>query len=59
MNKPAHNILVIIAYVQIPLINTHADVSSRARGLIFVYASSKGSGKCVQIRPSLRCPLMW
>ena len=46
---------MLIAYVQMPLINAHAVVSSGARGLnfglslhlhpYFVYASSKGSGK--------------
>ena len=33
---PAHEILVLIACAQIPLINAHTDISSRARGLNFV-----------------------
>ena len=52
---PLHEILVLIAYVQLPLISTHADGLSRSRGLIFglsrpllpycVYGRSDGSGE--------------
>ena len=30
---PVHMIVVLIAYEQMPLINAHADTSSKARGL--------------------------
>ena len=33
--EPAHTILVLIAYVEMPLIKAHADAFSGARGLIF------------------------
>ena len=32
---PAHEILVLMTYAQKPIINTHADVSSRAMCLNF------------------------
>ena len=56
---PAHEILVLIAYAQMYLINAHSDVSSKVRGLsfvlshhlhrYFVYASSEGSGESVHM----------
>ena len=57
--QPAHKILVLIAYAQMPLLNTYDDVSSEARGLIFcsslhlypyfVYSSRDGSGVSVHM----------
>ena len=57
---PVHEILALIAYAQIPLINAHADVSSKAMGLHFGlslnqhpylrYASSEFSGGSVHKR---------
>ena len=48
-------VLVLIAYAQMPLINAHAEVSSKARDIhfvlslhlqpYFVYAISEGSGE--------------
>ena len=32
---PVHEILVLIAYVQNPLINAHIDIASEAKGLDF------------------------
>ena len=56
----AHKILVRIAYSQKPSLNTHVDVSSLARGLIyllslqlypyFVYASNGDSGESAHMR---------
>ena len=56
---PAHEILVIIAYAQMYLINAHSGISIKARGLsfvlshhlhpYFVYASSGGSGESVHM----------
>ena len=57
INGPSHEILVHIAYAQIPLrVNANADVSSGARDLIvgrlcfhlhsyFVYESTEGSSR--------------
>ena len=55
-----HEISVLMAYAQMPLINAHTDVSSQTRGLIFhlslhicpyfVYASSEGSNVSVHKR---------
>ena len=52
--------LLLIAYAQLPLINSRAEVSSGARGLTFglsfhihpfvVYASSEGSVESVHLR---------
>ena len=52
---PAHKILVLIAYVQMPPLNTYDDVSRGTRGLFFdlsnsllpnlVYVGSEGSGE--------------
>ena len=36
LNGPAHESLVLIACVQLPLINAHADVSSGARDIILI-----------------------
>ena len=52
---PAHEILVLLAYVQKPPLNTLDDIFSGARGLncgrslhpFFVYERSKGTGKYV------------
>ena len=33
--KPAHEILVLIAYAQMYLINAHVNIASKARGLNF------------------------
>ena len=51
---------MLIAYAQVPLINAHVDISSKARGLhfglcihlllYFVYASSEGSGESAHER---------
>ena len=51
---PIHEILVLNAYAQKPLINAHVDISSKTTGLIFgqslhlhpylMYANSEGSG---------------
>ena len=61
INGPSHEILVHIAYAQIPLReNANTDVSSSARDLIvgrlsfhlhsiFVYESTEGSSKSLQI----------
>ena len=56
-NGRAHNILVLMAYEQIPHIPTHTEVSSEDRGPLvvlslylyayFVYANSEVSGKLV------------
>ena len=56
---PAHKVLVIIAYAQMPIINAHADVYRGARGLTFglslhlypyfVYVGSEGSDKSVYV----------
>ena len=32
---PAHNILVFVAYAQMPLLNPHPGILSKARGLDF------------------------
>ena len=55
MHGPAHEVLLLIAYAQMPLLNAHADNSSEARSLnfglslrlqlYFIYASSEGSGE--------------
>ena len=57
---PAHKILVLITYAQMPLINSHADISRRANGRLnfslslylhpyFVYESSEGSGESAHL----------
>ena len=33
--RPAHKILVLIPYTKVALINSHADISSKARGVNF------------------------
>ena len=72
ISGPAHKIAVLITYVQMPLMNSHADISSKAKGLnfglslylhsYFVYWSSKGSSEsvhmCRQTCLSLRFILM-
>ena len=68
---PAHEILVLAAYAEKPPSNTHAYISSGAKGLnfglslhlhpYFVYASSKSSSESahfVQAHLSLCCSIM-
>ena len=60
MYEPADKILVLITYSQIPLTNTHVDVSRGVRCLIFgpslylhpyfVYVSSEGSDESAYMR---------
>ena len=65
--KPVHVgvfVHALIAYEQKPPLNTHTDVSSRARGLnfslslglhpYFVYASNEGSGESAHAQARLR-----
>ena len=59
-NEPAHEILVLIAYAQMSLINAHTDVSGEARGQkfglslqlppCFVYAISEDSRESAHMR---------
>ena len=54
ISGPMHEILVLIAFAQIPHLNTYADVTCKARGSLFslslhlhpysVHVSSKASG---------------
>ena len=63
-----NHILIISSYAQQPSFNTHADVSSRYRGLkfgtslhlhpFFVYASIKTSSESVFVCSSLYCSTM-
>ena len=60
LSKPVNKILVLIAYVKMPLINVNGDISSIARDLkfglsihlhpYFVYAISEGSGDSAHMR---------
>ena len=57
---PAQELLVLIASAQMPLINSHADISSCDTGLTFgpslclypyiVFASKEGSGESAHMR---------
>ena len=63
---PVHEILVLIAYAQMSLINTHSDVFSKTRCLnfglkrhlhpYFVYTGSKGSGESAHIHKCADMP---
>ena len=58
---PAHDILVLIAYAQMPSLKIHADVSSGARGLhLCAWEQRRLRRVCAfaQTRLSLRCSVM-